>query len=75
MPVWAERADVLPVAEYGAALRDGMLVARGELIVTFDVDYYDLTFVDDALRLLTGAAPTPAIALWREGCRTRAASR
>ena len=39
-----------PVADYGAALRDGILAARGELIITFDVDYYDLRFVDDALR-------------------------
>lgn len=49
------------IADYGAALRDGLVAARGELIVTFDVDYYDLAFVDDALRLLTGPAPTPAI--------------
>lgn len=49
------------VADYGAALRDGMLAARGELVVTFDVDYYDLAFVDSALGLLTGTAPTPAI--------------
>jgi glycosyltransferase AglD len=50
-----------PAADYGAALRDGMLAARGELIVTFDVDYYDLDFADDALGLLTGAARAPAI--------------
>jgi len=50
-----------PAADYGAALRDGMLAARGELIVTFDVDYYELDFVDDALALLTGALPAPAI--------------
>ena len=55
------RVSSRPVADYGAALREGMLAARGELIVTFDVDYYDLAFVDDALRLLTGAPPTPAI--------------
>jgi glycosyltransferase involved in cell wall biosynthesis len=50
-----------PVADYGAALREGMLAARGELVVTFDVDYYDLAFADDALALLTGAASAPAI--------------
>ena len=55
------RVSSRSVADYGAALRDGMLAARGELIVTFDVDYYDLAFVDDALRLVTGAAPAPAI--------------
>jgi glycosyltransferase involved in cell wall biosynthesis len=47
-------------ADYGAALRDGILAARGELIVTFDVDYYDLGFVEDALKLLSDA-PAPAI--------------
>src|SRR5262245_4878603 len=55
------RVSSLPTADYGAALRDGMLAARGELIVTFDVDYYDLDFVEEALGLLTGAAPAPAI--------------
>ena len=54
------RVSTRPVADYGAALRDGILAARGELIVTFDVDYYDLDFADDALALLTGGAP-PAI--------------
>ena len=50
-----------PVADYGAALRDGLRAAHGEQILTFDVDYYDLAFADDALALLTGAAPAPAI--------------
>ncbi len=54
------RVSSRAVADYGAALREGMLTARGELVVTFDVDYYELGFVDDALALLTGAAP-PAI--------------
>jgi glycosyltransferase AglD len=61
-------ADELPhvrvssraVADYGAALRDGVLAATGDFVVTFDVDYYDLGFVDDALALLSHAAP-PAI--------------
>jgi glycosyltransferase AglD len=50
-----------PVADYGAALRDGMLTAAGELVVTFDVDYYDLGFVDEALALLTRAERTADI--------------
>ena len=57
----AIRVFTRAVADYGAALRDGILAARGEFIVTFDVDYYDLGFVDDTLKLLTGAAPAPAI--------------
>src|SRR2546423_9622976 len=55
------RVSTRAVADYGAALRDGILAARGELIVTFDIDYYDLGFVDDALKLLTDDAPAPAI--------------
>jgi glycosyltransferase involved in cell wall biosynthesis len=53
----AVRVSTLAVADYGAALRGGILAARADLIVTFDVDYYDLGFVDDALTLLTGHAP------------------
>jgi glycosyltransferase involved in cell wall biosynthesis len=55
------RASARPVADYGAALREGMLAAGGEIVVTFDVDYYDLGFVDDALALLTRARAAPAI--------------
>jgi len=55
------RVSTRPAADYGAALREGILAARGELIVTFDVDYYDLDFIDEALKLLTGDAPEPAI--------------
>ncbi len=55
------RVFTRPVADYGAALREGILASRGELIITLDVDYYDLDFVDDALKLLTGDAPAPAI--------------
>jgi len=55
------RVSTRPVADYGAALREGILAARGELIVTFDVDYYELDFVDEALKLLIGDAPAPVI--------------
>lgn len=37
-----------PHADYGAALRAGLLAARGDVVVSFDVDYYDLGFVVDA---------------------------
>lgn len=43
------RALHLPDPDYGAALRTGLLEARGRTVVNFDVDYYDLGFVDDAL--------------------------
>ena len=71
----AVRVSTRAVADYGAALRDGILAARGDIIVTFDVDYYDLGFVDDALALLTGDAP-PAIVVGSKrapGARRRAA--
>jgi glycosyltransferase involved in cell wall biosynthesis len=55
------RVFTRPVADYGAALREGIVASRGELVVTFDVDYYDLDFVDEALKLLTDDAPAPAI--------------
>jgi hypothetical protein len=47
----------LPTADYGAALAAGFRDALGAVIVSFDVDYYDLAFLDAALHLLdTGEA-------------------
>ena len=37
------------LADYGNALRDGMLAARGAIVVNFDCDYYDLGFVARAV--------------------------
>jgi glycosyltransferase involved in cell wall biosynthesis len=51
----------LPVANYGAALRDGLIGARGEFVVTFDVDYYELRFVDQALAQLEAGDAAPVI--------------
>lgn len=39
------RAD----ADYGRALREGLLSARGEVVVNFDTDFFDLTFLDAAV--------------------------
>lgn len=50
----------LPDADYGAALRAGLLAARGDVVVNFDVDYYDLSFVADAAARLA-EADAPAI--------------
>ena len=47
-------------ADYGAGLRAGLLAARGDVVVNFDVDYYDLGFLDQALSGL-GTEPWPAI--------------
>lgn len=46
------RVLALPVGNYGAALAAGYAAARGTVLVSFDVDYYDLDFLDDALDVL-----------------------
>ncbi|MGI8758336.1 MAG: glycosyltransferase [Acidimicrobiales bacterium] len=43
-------------ADYGAALRAGFLASSGEAVASFDVDYYDLDFLDQTLVLLDGGA-------------------
>ena len=50
-------------ADYGEALRTGLLEATGGIGVIFDVDYYDLGFLKEALELLDrNESPTgPAI--------------
>jgi glycosyltransferase AglD len=47
-------------ADYGRALRTGLLAARGDIVVNFDVDYTDLGFLDAAVRRL-GEEDPPAI--------------
>lgn len=42
----------LGVADYGKALRRGLLAARGDFVVFFDVDYYDLAFLDRAIAMM-----------------------
>jgi glycosyltransferase involved in cell wall biosynthesis len=45
-----------PTPDYGRALRRGLLAARGAVVVNFDVDYYDLDFLDRAVaRVRDGA--------------------
>lgn len=46
------RALSLPTADYGAALRAGLLAAQGDVVVNFDVDYFDLDFLDRAVGLI-----------------------
>jgi glycosyltransferase AglD len=45
----------LPEADYGRALRAGLLAATGEVVVNFDVDWCDLDFLDRAVPLVHGA--------------------
>ena len=42
----------LAQADYGNALRQGFLAAEGRAVAIFDVDYYDLGFLDHALAVL-----------------------
>src|SRR5512140_3125934 len=37
------------VADYGRALRAGLLSACGEVVVNFDTDFFDLGFLDAAV--------------------------
>jgi glycosyltransferase involved in cell wall biosynthesis len=47
-----------PVADYGRALRHGLLAATGDAVVNFDVDYFDLDFLDAAVaRVLSAGGP------------------
>jgi glycosyltransferase involved in cell wall biosynthesis len=48
-----------PRADYGRALRTGFLAARGQVIVSFDVDFYDLEFLRVAVaRIEEADGPT-----------------
>ena len=50
----------LPRADYGLALRTGLLAATGDMVVNFDVDYTDLGFLDAVLARF-GEPDPPAI--------------
>jgi glycosyltransferase involved in cell wall biosynthesis len=54
------RVEHLDEADYGAALREGLLTARGEVVVNFDTDYYDIDFVEQAVPLVV-ADDGPAV--------------
>lgn len=49
------RAISIPGADYGGALRTGFLEAQGDLVVIFDVDYYDFGFLDAAVAMVEQA--------------------
>ncbi len=54
------RTVSLPEPDYGGALRTGVMTAGGDLVVIFDVDYFDLEFLDRALARME-EADRPAI--------------
>jgi glycosyltransferase involved in cell wall biosynthesis len=47
------RAVTIDHADYGSALAAGFAAATGDLVVNFDVDYYDLGFLEQAEKRLT----------------------
>jgi glycosyltransferase involved in cell wall biosynthesis len=49
------RPHTSPDANYGKAVRQGLVEARGDIAVLFDVDYYDLPFLIEAVALLETA--------------------
>jgi glycosyltransferase involved in cell wall biosynthesis len=56
------RALSLRRPDYGAALRAGLLAASGDIVINFDVDYFDLDFLAQGVRLLQDPAG-PAIVI------------
>lgn len=56
----AVRVLTRPKADYGRAMRAGILSAVGDDVVVFDADYYDGDFVDRVLALLRADDP-PAV--------------
>ncbi len=42
----------LPEANYGKALREGMLASTGDIIVSFDIDYWDINFLEEAAHIM-----------------------
>lgn len=57
----AVRLESLPRADYGAAMRAGILAATGSIVVVFDVDYYDLAFLREAVARLGSGTDAPVI--------------
>jgi glycosyltransferase AglD len=49
------RVDHLPEPDYGRALHAGLTAARGDIVVNFDVDHYDLAFLDVAVARIENA--------------------
>lgn len=47
------RVFTLPVGDYGNALREGILRATGEIAVIFNIEFWSMEFVGQALKALT----------------------
>ncbi len=55
----------LAEADYGAALREGFLASTGDLVGIFDVDYYDLAFLEAATEVARPGGPVIVVATKR----------
>lgn len=42
----------LPEANYGKALKEGMLTSTGDIIVNFDIDYWDINFLVESVHIM-----------------------
>ena len=49
------RTEHLPTPNYGVALRHAMTICRAETVMLFNVDFWNMAFVQEALRRLTEA--------------------
>lgn len=59
-------------ANYGAAIDAGIRAAAGRLVAVFDVDYYDLSFLDEAIELVDAKGAAIVVASKRApGARDR----
>ena len=56
-----------PTPDYGKALRHGLLEAVGEYVVNFDVDLYDLEFLDRAVARMEAAGGPSIIVASKRG--------
>jgi glycosyltransferase involved in cell wall biosynthesis len=45
----------LPTPDYGGAMREGILAAAGDWVVTFDIDYFSAQFLEDLSSLTSSA--------------------
>jgi glycosyltransferase involved in cell wall biosynthesis len=49
------RALRIPLPDYGAAMKTGMLAGRGDFVVNFDIDFHDVDFMLEAGALLASS--------------------
>ena len=68
----AVRVVSLPRVDYGEALAEGLRLAAGTIVATFDVDYYDFAFFDAAFeRIDSGGADVVAASKRAPGASDR----